>query len=57
MRILIIEDEVRLAENIGRSLRESAGYAVDIATDGEEGLFLVGDLCGNSDNPTNSLRG
>src|SRR5438477_2159576 len=41
MRILIIEDEVRLAENIGRSLRESAGYAVDIATDGEEGLFLV----------------
>ena len=41
MRILVIEDEVRLAENIARSLRESAGYAVDIANDGEEGLFMV----------------
>lgn len=41
MRTLIIEDEPRLAENIARSLRESAGYAVDIATDGQEGLFLA----------------
>jgi two-component system response regulator PhoP len=36
-----VEDEPRLAENIGRSLRESAGYAVDIAHDGQEGLFLA----------------
>lgn len=41
MRILIVEDERRLAENIARSLRESAGYAVDIATDGEDGLFMA----------------
>ena len=41
MRVLIIEDEPRLAENIARSLRESAGYAVDIARDGQEGLFMA----------------
>jgi DNA-binding response OmpR family regulator len=41
MRVLIIEDEPRLAENIGRSLRESAGYAVDIAPDGQDGLFMA----------------
>ena len=41
MRVLIIEDEPRLAENIGRSLRESASYAVDIANDGQEGLFMA----------------
>ena len=41
MRVLIVEDEPRLAENIARSLRESAGYAVDVAGDGQEGLFLV----------------
>jgi DNA-binding response OmpR family regulator len=41
MRILIVEDEYRLAGNIARSLRESCGYAVDIAPDGEQGLFLA----------------
>jgi DNA-binding response OmpR family regulator len=41
MRVLIVEDERRLAENIARSLRESAGYAVDAAFDGEEGLFMA----------------
>ena len=41
MRVLIVEDEPRLAENIARSLRESAGYAVDIAPDGQEGWFLA----------------
>ncbi len=41
MRVLIIEDEVRLAGNIAKSLREGAGYAVDCAYDGEEGLFLA----------------
>jgi two-component system response regulator PhoP len=41
VRILIVEDEVRLAENIARSFRESAGYAVDVATDGEDGLFMA----------------
>src|ERR1700758_1846574 len=41
MRVLIVEDERRLAENVARSLREGAGYAVDIATDGEDGLFMA----------------
>ena len=40
MRVLVVEDEKRLAENVARALREGAGYAVDIAGDGEEGLYL-----------------
>jgi len=39
--VLIVEDERRLAENVARSLREGAGYAVDLATDGEDGLFMA----------------
>ena len=39
--MLIIEDERRLAENVARALRESAGYAVDTAGDGEQGLYLA----------------
>jgi len=41
MRLLIVEDEQRLAENIARSLRESASYAVDVALDGEDGLYMA----------------
>jgi DNA-binding response OmpR family regulator len=41
MRVLIVEDEARLAENVARSLREGAGYAVDVAPDGEEGAFMA----------------
>jgi two-component system response regulator PhoP len=41
VRVLVVEDEKRLAENVARALRESAGYAVDIAADGEEGLYLA----------------
>jgi DNA-binding response OmpR family regulator len=41
MRVLLVEDEKRLAENVARALREGAGYAVDIASDGEEGLYLA----------------
>lgn len=41
MRVLIIEDEKRLAANIARSLRDSAGYAVDCAYDGAEGLYMA----------------
>lgn len=40
MRVLLIEDEVRLSENIAAALRDSAGYAVDISRDGREGLLL-----------------
>lgn len=41
MRVVVIEDERRLAENIAASLRETAGFAVDVARDGEEGLYLA----------------
>lgn len=30
-----------MAENIARSLRESASYAVDVALDGEDGLYMA----------------
>lgn len=39
MRVLIVEDEAPLREQLVRQL-ESAGYAVDAAADGEEGLYL-----------------
>ena len=38
MRILLIEDSRRLQRSVGAGLRK-AGYAVDIAGDGEEGLW------------------
>jgi two-component system OmpR family response regulator len=38
MRILIVEDEPDLLRALAQALRE-AGYAVDTATDGEDGLF------------------
>ena len=41
MRILVIEDEVRLAANIASALREGPGFAVDCAEDGETGLMLA----------------
>jgi two-component system response regulator PhoP len=40
MRLLLIEDEHRLAENIAEALRE-AGYAVDHAADGASGFHLA----------------
>ena len=36
----MVEDEVRLAENIASGLREGPGYAVDVAHDGEDALHL-----------------
>ncbi len=41
MRILIVEDEKKLSENIRKGLTET-GYAVDQAFDGDEGLYLAG---------------
>lgn len=38
MRVLVVEDEVRLLKNLARALREE-GYAVDTAEDGNDGLF------------------
>ena len=45
MRILLIEDEVRLAQNIASALREGPGFAVDCAENGEVGLDLADNLC------------
>jgi heavy metal response regulator len=40
MRILIVEDEKKIADFIKRGLKEE-GYAADVAYDGEKGLFLA----------------
>ena len=40
MRILLVEDEERIASFVARGLKE-AHYIVDIARDGEKGLFLA----------------
>ena len=38
MRILVVEDEPRMADVIARGLREES-YAVDVAQDGDDGLY------------------
>jgi two-component system response regulator PhoP len=40
MRVLLVEDELRLAENIATALRTGPGFAVDLCHDGEEALLL-----------------
>ncbi len=40
MRILVVEDEKRIQDFLSRGL-ESAGYAVDVAADGNSGIDLV----------------
>ena len=40
MRILIVEDDVKIAAFISRGLK-AAGFAVDVAADGEDGLFMA----------------
>lgn len=41
MRVLIIEDEARLARNVAEVLRGRCSYAVDTSHDGEDGLHLA----------------
>lgn len=41
MRVLIIEDEKRLAQNISQVLIENEGYAVDLSFDGIDGLHMA----------------
>jgi DNA-binding response OmpR family regulator len=37
MRVLLVEDEVRLADNLSAALRDGPGFAVDWAGDGDAG--------------------
>jgi DNA-binding response OmpR family regulator len=38
MRVLLVEDSARLQQTVGDALRRS-GYAVDVSSDGEDGLW------------------
>ncbi len=40
MRVLLVEDSLRLQKSLGKALRKS-GYAVDLSSDGENGLWLA----------------
>src|SRR5437868_3421908 len=40
MRILVIEDESRIAAFVAKGLRENS-YAVDIASDGDEATYMA----------------
>ncbi len=40
MRVLVIEDEAKIASFVRRGLKEE-GYSVDVADDGEQGYFLA----------------
>jgi two-component system OmpR family response regulator len=40
MRLLIIEDDLKAAGYLAKALKES-GYAVDLAADGNEGLYMA----------------
>src|SRR3954467_5144546 len=42
VRVLVVEDETRMAALLKRGLEEE-GYAVDLAADGDEGLYLAGE--------------
>ncbi|MGI9597356.1 MAG: response regulator transcription factor [Acidimicrobiales bacterium] len=43
MRILVVEDETTMAESLRTGLAE-AGFAVDVAADGEEGLWYAAEV-------------
>lgn len=43
MRILIVEDNVKLAESLKKGLQQE-GYAVEVALDGAEGEKLIGSM-------------
>jgi two-component system response regulator PhoP len=45
MRVLLIEDELRLAENVASALREGPLFAVDCPEDGVRGASLAENRC------------
>lgn len=40
LRVLVVEDEIRLAENVATALRDGPGFAVDVCHDGEAALLM-----------------
>jgi DNA-binding response OmpR family regulator len=45
VRVLVIEDEIRLADNVAAALRDGPGFAVDTAEDGAMGIALAENQC------------
>jgi two-component system response regulator PhoP len=45
MRVLLVEDEPRLAANLAAALREGPGFAVDCAEEGETGDAMAANRC------------
>lgn len=45
MRVLLVEDEVRIADNLAAALRDGPGFAVDWAADGLTGDDCAHNLC------------
>jgi DNA-binding response OmpR family regulator len=41
MRVLVVEDEVRMARNVAQLLQERLSCAVDVSTDGEDGWHMA----------------
>ncbi len=41
MHVLVVEDEERLAQNLAKAIQKNAGFAVDLALDGVDGLHLA----------------
>jgi len=41
MHVLIVEDEERLAQNLAKAISKNAGFVVDVALNGEDGLHLA----------------
>ena len=41
MRVLVVEDETRLANNVAQALRERCGFAVDCAENGQDGVSMA----------------
>jgi two-component system response regulator PhoP len=40
LRVLVVEDEIRLSENIATAFRDGPGFAVDVCHDGDEALLM-----------------
>ena len=41
MHVLVVEDEERLAQNLAKAIQKNAGFVVDIALNGVDGLHLA----------------